>query len=364
MAITSELKLSLDRLGKMLNAYNEMSIIGFLKTKGKTDIIPLLNLVSDHANFLKFKGAVVKYLWTDFLCKMSSKAIKEWFKLLTEAKQPDIRKGALELFPDLLALCDKKFNSRDEIFSCKTIEAGNAEMQKLAEVSAILKEYIQNADAIIGQTEGTKTDLSGEIRRTISSQIKAWLNMKEDIKTLDSEFGSLYAFLLTPYLKSLKVEKCGEFPIVVAGIINGTMDALINKFPVDDIIKYIVSSIIALTPDKTDEQLEDGSIIIAQELVFGMKNYTYNIESCSLGMGRGLSQLTLHGITEKRLAHYKDPYVYNFIKESLFKGAWTATIDIYNSIDTAEKIVPAILKGMELEQKKTIDQLTSIVNKN
>lgn len=358
MQIGSDIQLALDKLNVLLDSYSNIAVANFLSSKEKIEIIMLIGLLPEHENLVKLKTDVAKYLFSNYLFKIPLNQIKEWFDMLIKSKDRTIRQGAIGIFEQLLPIYEKRMPSKQSFFVGRTKEEGLKELEKTTDIINLLKGYIKNKEAIIGteaeiQAEQAIDSFSPEkISDEISSKLKAWLKINPNQKVLTPEFGAVFYYLISPYLKSVKVHKTSSYPHIVQAIIEGTMEALARSFPVDEIIKFIIAGIIILSAVKGDEDLELASYIISGKLIFGIKKYGYTLNLCTKGMGKGIIYLTLHGMTEVHLAHYKDPYVYNFIKESLFSGAWDATLVIYNSVQTAELIAPSILKGMSMEQDR------------
>ena len=360
MQITSDIQLSLDKLTALLEPYTEMGLVNFFKNKDKNDIMPLLSLMSSNKNFIKLKQAVAKYLYSTTVSRMNATQLKSWIDTLTASKEQHVRFGTISFIEELLPIYEKRLANQQSFFVGRSKEEGLAEFEKNAEIANTLKNYIQKKDEITAQASDDvqETEVSTDsfdperIAGEISSKLNKWLGINPDVKVLSPEFGAVFYYIIGPYLKSIKVDKHSSFHHIAEAIVDGAMQVLSRKFPADDVAKFITSGIIVLSSTNTDEELELASYIIAQKLVYGIKKYAYSFNLCIRGIGKGIIYLTLHGMTEKHLAHYKDPYVYNFIKESLFSGAWDAALDIYNSIEMAESIASNILKGMTMEQER------------
>jgi len=359
MQITSDVQLSLDKLYRLLDSYTDIGLANFLTSKDKTEIITLIGLLNEHANLIKLKAGAAKYLFSNYLFRMVISQMEEWFNMLVASKDRPVRQGALDIFEQLLPIYEKRLPSKQSMFSGMAKDTGMKEFEKTTGIINLLKGYIKNKNSILGSEEAQKQDTESiesfspeKIGEDIAAKLTAWTNANPNQKQLTPEFGAIFYYLVTPYLKGIKVDKTSSYPHIVDAIIDGAMSSLARKFSIDDITKFIVSGIIVLSSIRGDEDMELASYIISRELIFGIKKYGYTLNLCTRGMGKGIIYLTLHGMTEKHLGHYKDPYVYNFIKESLFSGAWDATLAIYNSIQMAEVIAPSILKGMSMEQDR------------
>lgn len=346
-----------------------------LRNKEPSFIVYVLSELPENPNINNLMSTVSNLLIIQYFPLMNKENIRTWLKEIVAFDSVKVKKTAFKLFNFLLSTCALILPSQQEAVKKELIyKSGTSAQKNLALILTVIdtvKELRSKKHLYFkGAPEPEKalppppkrngyniSDIFLNIDRNIKNYIK-----NKSLTTVNNDFASFLYEMYNTYLCELDLtQKPAIVSVIIKEIVRGSLNAFKEtKLPIDDMVKYICTGIICISPAKTVDEISFIIRILGKEIISNSENMNYPLYTTIKGIGKSLPFIFIHTRVLSELEHLQGAEKFILIKDTLFKTVWESVYEIKKNKDSLKEVPKFFVLGFQSEDGSLGIQIVKI----